>query len=135
MTTAQQFLITVIVDGRPLGVFDSMSGGEVTADVGKHRPGGMVGENSHGALPTYGDVTVSRELDRQRDVEVFRSLLPRVGRAAVTISKQPLDDDGAPWGRPFTYVGRMNGMTDPDADSNDSTTSLWSLTAVITGRA
>jgi hypothetical protein len=135
MSTAQNYLVTVTVDGRPVGTFDTLSGGEVSADVGKHRPGGMVGETSHPALPTYGDVTVSRELDRQRDVELYRSLLPRCGRAPVSISKQPLDENGAPWGRPFTYTGRLNTMTDPDVDSNDSSVSMWQMTAVITARA
>lgn len=135
MTTAQNYLITATIDGRTVGVFDTMSGGEPSADVPKTRPGGMVGEKSHAALPTYGDATVGRELDRQRDVELYRSLLPRVGRAPVTISKQPLDEDGAPWGRPFTYTGRLNGMSDPDVDSSDSSPSMWQFTAVITGRA
>ncbi|MDI6911481.1 hypothetical protein [Nocardioides sp.] len=135
MTTSQQFLITATVDGRPLGTFDTASGGEPTADVAKHRPGGMVGENSYGALPTYGDLTVGRELDRVRDVEVYRSLVPRVGRALASVSKQPLDDDGAPAGKPFTYTGRLAGMSDPDADSNDASVSMWQMTIVVTGRA
>lgn len=135
MSTSQQNLITVTVDGRPLGTFDTFSGGEVSADVSKHRPGGMVGESSHAALPTYADVTVGRELDRERDVELYRSLLPRVGRALASISKQPLDDNGAPWGKPFTYTGRLSNMTDPESDSNDSAVSMWQMTFVITGRA
>lgn len=135
MTTAQQYLTTAVIDGQPIGIFDTFSGGEVTAEVTKHRPGGMVGENSHAALPTYGDVTIGRELDRERDVELFRRLLSRVGRAQAALSKQPLDDNGAPWGKPFTYTGRFNGMTDPEADSTSSDVSMFELTFVITGRA
>lgn len=135
MTTSQQSLITVVVDGRPLGTFDTFSGGEVSAEVPKSRPGGMVGEKTHAALPTYGDVTIGRELDRVRDLEVYRSLLPRVGRAPVSISKQLLDDDGAPAGRPLTYTGRLNNMTDPEADSNSTDVSMWQMGVAITGRA
>lgn len=135
MTTSQQFLVTVTVDGRPLGTFDTCSGGEPSADVAKHRPGGMVGENSHAALPTYSDVTVGRELDRERDVELYRSLISRVGRALASVSKQPLDDNGAPWGKPFTYTGRLSGMSDPESDSNDGSVSMWQMTFVCTGRA
>lgn len=135
MTTSQQHLITVVVDGRPLGVFDTFSGGEVSADVAKHRPGGLVGENSYAALPSYGDVTVGRELDRQRDIELYRSLLPRVGAAPVSISDQPLGDDGTPFGKPFTYTGRLSAMSNPESDSNDPAPSMWTMTAVITGRA
>lgn len=135
MSTSQMNLVTVTVDGRPLGVWDSFTGGEVSAEVGKHRPGGMVPENSHVALPTYGDVTVGRERDRERDVELYRSLLPRVGRALATITKQPLDDNGAPWGKPFTYTGRLSGLSDPEVDSNSGEVSMYELTFVITARA
>ena len=135
MTTSQQHLITVVVDGRPLGTFDTFSGGAPSADVQKHRPGGLVGENSYAALPTYEDVTVGRELDRVRDVELYRSLLARVGAAPVTVSKQPLGDDGTPFGKPFTYPGRLSAMSDPESDSNDPAPSMWTLTMVCTGRA
>jgi len=135
MTTSQQQLITVSVDGRPLGVFDTLSGGEPTAEVGKHRPGGMSGERSYAALPSFGDLTVGRELDTQRDLEVYRSLVGRVGRAPFTASRQLLDENGAPVGRPITYTGRLSGMSDPEADSNSTDVSMWQMTAVITGRA
>lgn len=135
MTTSQNMLITVTVDGRPLGVFDTFSGGEVSAEVQKSRPGGMVGEKSHPALPTYGDVTVGRELDLVRDLELYRSLLPRNGRALASISKQLLDENGSPVGRPLTYIGRLSGMSDPESDSNSNDLSMWQMTFVITGRA
>lgn len=135
MTTSQNMLITVTVDGRPLGVFDTFSGGEPSAEVSKHRPGGMVQEKSYAALPTFGDVTVGRELDQSRDLELYRSLINRTGRAPVSASKQLLDDAGAPVGRPLTYTGRLSTMTDPESDSTSSDVSMWQLTFVCTGRA
>lgn len=135
MTTAQNMLITVVVDGRPLGVFDTFTGGEPSAEVTKSRPGGMVQEKSHAALPTFGDVTVGRELDHQRDLELYRSLINRTGRAPVSVSKQLLDDGAAPVGRPLTYTGRLSAMTDPESDSASNDLSTWSLTFVCTGRA
>lgn len=135
MTTAQNTLITLVVDGRPLGVFDTLSGGEPSAEVTKSRPGGMAGEKSHPALPTYSDVVAGRELDMQRDLELYRSLLNRAGRAPVSASKQYLDESGAPVGRPLTYTGRLSNMTDPEADSSSNDVSMWQLTFVCTGRA
>lgn len=135
MTTSQQHLVTVVIDGNPVGVFDTFSGGEASAEVAKHRPGGMVGENSYAALPTYGDVTVGRERDRLRDLELYRTLLGRVGRAQASLSKQVLDDTGAPVGKPFTYTGRLSGLSDPEYDSTSSDPSLYELTFVITDRA
>ncbi|MBB3041023.1 hypothetical protein [Nocardioides soli] len=135
MTTSQMQLITVTVDGRPLGVFDTLTGGEPTAEVPKHRPGGMTQERSYPGLPSFGDLTVGRELDQQRDLELYRSLVNRVGRASFTVSRQLLDENGAPVGRPITYIGRLSAMTDPEADSNSNDPSMWQMTAVITGRA
>ncbi|WP_278259481.1 hypothetical protein [Nocardioides convexus] len=40
MSTQSQYLVTVTVDGRPIGVFDTRSGGEVEADVQKRKVGG-----------------------------------------------------------------------------------------------
>lgn len=135
MTTAQNTLITLVVDGRSFGVFETLSGGEVSAEVVKSRPGGMAGEKSHAVLPTYGDVVAGRELDLQRDLELYRSLLGRTGRAPVSASKQYLDENGAPVGRPLTYTGRLSNMTDPEADSASTDLSTWQLTFVCTGRA
>ncbi len=135
MTTSQQYLVTAVVDGNPIGVFDTFSGGEPSAEVAKHRPGGMGGENSYVALPSYGDATIGRELDKVRDLELYRTLLGRVGRAEASLSKQVLDDTGAPVGKPFTYTGRLSAMSDPEFDSTSSDPSMFELTFVVTGRA
>jgi hypothetical protein len=134
MTTAQSFQVTGVVDGVPIGVFDRFSGGEITAEVNKYRPGGMAEENTSHALPTYGDATIGRELDLTRDLELHRRLAGRVGRALASVSKQALDENGAPVGRPVTYTGRLSGMTDPDVDSTSSERAQFDMTFVITGR-
>jgi hypothetical protein len=131
VSTQQQALVTVTVDGRPLGVFDTRTGGDVTADVPKRRAGGQLALRSYGALPDYDDVTVSRVYERERDHELIRHLRTRVGRARCVVSEQPLDDYNAPWGKPVTYLGRLGPITTGEVDSDTGDVRMWELTVVV----
>jgi hypothetical protein len=119
MSTQDQYHVTVTVDGNPIGTFDSRSGGETTAEVGKRNTG--EGLKVYRAKPTTGDVTVVRGYERERDHELARRLRGRVGKATMVISEQPLDDDGNAWGAPTTWTGVLSGVNggDSDADSAD----------------
>jgi hypothetical protein len=117
MSTQQQFLITVVVDGATLGVFDTLTGGDALANEVKHRPGGMGNEESLVSLPSYSPVMVTREYKRERDHELLRSLTGKGGRVTASVSEQPLDDEGNVWGKPTVYSGRFLGVKRGDADS------------------
>lgn len=127
MSTASQSLITVVIDGEPWGTFDSRSGGETTADITKHRPGGMGTEKAYPSLPTTGDVTVGRVYERERDVAKVAAVRHRTGRAAMSITEQPLDADGIPWGSPTTWTGLLSSVTDGDADSTSNDVRMLEL--------
>lgn len=135
MTSQQQWLITGTVDGIPIGIFDSHSGGGADADVQKHRGGGMGEEKAYAAMPAFGDVTITRVCERERDVELHRRLFPRAGRALASLSFQPLDDNGSPWGTPFTRSGRFKSISDPESDSNSASPATFELGFVITSAA
>lgn len=130
MSTQQQSLITVTVDGEPWGVFDTLSGGDTTAEPTKRRSGGG-GMKSYAAFGDSDDVTVGRVYERERDHEKLRKARRRVGRAEMVVSEQPLDDDGAPWGKPTVYTGRLIGLAPGEADSNSSDVRMLELTAQI----
>jgi hypothetical protein len=130
--TQQQVLLTAVVDGFPLGVFDTKSGGETTAEPNKRRSGGMGKQKSYAALPDHGDVTLSRDYELERDHELVRRLRARVGRARMTISEQPLDENGAPWGRPIIHTGRLIGVSPSDVDSDSADVQMFELSAQIT---
>lgn len=132
MSTAQQSLITVVVDGQPLGTFDTRTGGETTAEVSKRRPGGMAREKAYAALPTTGNVTVTRVRERERDADLARRLRQRVGRATMVVSDQPLDDDGAVWGTPTVWTGKLSSVNDGDADSDSSEPRMFELVCTAT---
>jgi hypothetical protein len=125
-----QSLITVVVDGASLGVFDTRSGGESSADVTKYRPGGMQKQKTRGGLPDQGDVTVGREFETERDNEVARMLRGRAGRAPMSVTDQPLDDNGVPFGKPTTWVGRLQSVNTGDSDSNSNDGRMLELVMV-----
>lgn len=124
----QNHLVTVTVAGRALGIFDTRSGGEPSADITSRRTGGLGPMTQRRAQPTYADVTVSRELQLQRDHELMRWLLTQVGRADMEVADQWLDDDGLPFGKPTVYLGRLSAATPPEHDANSTDDSLFELT-------
>ena len=127
MSTAQQFLVTVNVDGKDLGVFDTMKGGDTTVKATMHRPGGMGPEKSYLSLPTYSAVTVSRVGERARDWELIRSMQNKAGRVRAQVVRQPLDEAGTAWGTPMTWSGRLSTVKAGDVDSNSSNAIMWEI--------
>lgn len=131
MATKSQALITVSINGKSRGVWDTRSGGEVTASPTKYRPGGGQAQEIDSTRPTTGDVTVSRRFDNARDIELARELRPLVGRADITITDQPLDVDGVKFGKPTVYSGKLTGVNADDIDSTTDDVRMITLTASV----
>ncbi len=127
MTLQQNRLITVTVDTRPLGVFQTFSGGEVTAAPTKRRSGGMGPIKQYKALPDYGDVTVTRDYEF-REREMYLWLVGRGGKGRMVVSDFLLDPNGQRFGAPATYTGILMTVTAPDADANSTDVNTLSLT-------
>jgi hypothetical protein len=121
------WLTNVTVDGTSLGVFDKKSGGSMTGQETKYRPGGSATQVSLGGPVDVENVTVSRIYVRERDHVLSKQLMGRVGKAVVTVAQQPLDENLTPWGAPIVYTGRLTKITVPDADSNSQGASLFEL--------
>lgn len=123
-----QYLITVQIDGLgPLGVYDNYTGGDAKATPPKHRPGGMGPEISYLALPVFSDVTVGRVYDEGRDHELVATLRALVGRTYGTVIEQPLDANGAPWGSPRIFRGRLASVNDGKTDSTSNAVRMYTL--------
>ena len=125
MATQQQARITARLKNpangkivRDLGVWDTFSPAETTAEIPTNRPGGSLKLKSYAALPDHGDITISRVRENVRDWELVRYLNTVVGKVLLEVSEQPLDDDFVPWGSPTTTVGRLSGVTPSEVDSN-----------------
>lgn len=135
MTTSQQALVTVTVDGRALGVFDTRSGGGTTSEVNKRRSGGMGPIKQYRSLPDYEDVTVSRVYELARDHELSRWLDTRVGKGNAVVSEQRLDENGSAWGKPRTWVGILMSATPPGVDSESNDPALFELGVQVRSKA
>lgn len=127
MSLQNQYSVTVSVGGDNLGVFSSLTGGNVTADEVKHRPGAMAPAESLGGPRSVENVTVSRLYKRDRDHAIVHDLANQVGRAEAVATKQPLDADGNAFGRPIVYTGTLIGLAFPDADSESSDAAMLEL--------
>lgn len=133
-TRKDMFLVTVQVDGvGDLGVFDTMTGGEVDSDEQKYRPGGMAPPVSLGGAVTMGNVVLERNFDLERDGPIMHALMAAAGVAGITASKQPLDLNKVPYGRPLVYTGKLKQAAPPDHDSTSSDPALLHLEFVPSG--
>lgn len=130
MSTANQFLVNVVVAGRPLGTFDTLSGGETSTEIAKRRAGGGVMRTYTNRKRDTSDVTVTRDYDRERDVELARWLRTQTG-AVATVTEQPLDDDDVAWGKPTVFSGLLSGVGPGDVDSDSGDPRMLSLTIVV----
>ena len=116
-----------------LGVFDTFKGGEADSDEQKYRPGGMAPPVSLGGAVTMGNITIERLYVLERDHVIAHSLYAATGVATVTVSKQPLDFNKVPYGRPLVYVGKLKKVNPPQHDSTSSDPGLLELEFVPTG--
>lgn len=133
MSIEAQWLITATVGGQNIGVWDKFSGGDTSAKVAKHRPGGMGPEVLYRALPTYSNVTISRIYERARDHELVRRLqaINAAGESAMVVSKQPLDEDGNAWGSPIVYQGRLSDVKPGTTDSTSDTPTMVEIDLTV----
>lgn len=121
-----QWSNTVTIDGTPLGVWDTFDGGASDSEETKYKPGGMQPEISLGGSRSFGNLTLSRLLGRT-DWDFMRDLMNKTGKASCVVSRQPLDADGNPWGRPLTYRGVLKAVTPGGTDSNSSDALTWEI--------
>lgn len=122
-----QWSNTVTIDGKPLGVWDTLAGGAVVATETKYRPGGMQPQVSLGGWASTDNVTLTRLLDRD-DWPFMQNLMEnRVGKAPVTVARQPLDTDGNPFGRPIVYRGKLMHVNPGDTDSKSADAQVWEI--------
>lgn len=132
-TREDTWAVHVTVGDRPLGIFDTFSGGEIDSEEAKYPPGGMQEEISLGGRKTIGNVTVSRYLDRALDWPLIKWLSTQVGAARVTIGLVPLQFDKTPGGEPLVYGGTLKTVTLPDIDSTGNDAAKVELECTMDG--
>ena len=124
-----QFLINLSIDGAPMGIWDSWSGGARTATGTRYRPGGMRKPVSLGGSASTENVTVGRLVYKESgDWDILVRLKEtRVGKAIVEGSRRPMDDDGNPYGATERVRGTLISLTPPDSNSNEDGEAIWTI--------
>jgi hypothetical protein len=122
-----QWQNTLTIDGVPWGVWDTLQGGDVEADEVKYRPGGMANQVSLGGPSHVNNLTLARLLDKPDWPRMKVLMSRRVGRARTSVSRQPMDVDGNPFGQPLVYTGLLQHVQPGDTDSNASAAQQWTV--------
>jgi hypothetical protein len=133
MARKDQYDVRVSVDGKNLGTFDVLTGGETDTTELVYKPGGMAPQVSLGGIVTVGQTIVNRIYQLDRDHAQVHWLLSRVGKGQVVINKQPLDIDGNAYGKPLVYKGTLKRVTPPEVDSNSTDAALIEIEMTPSG--
>lgn len=118
--------------------FDKMDGGDVTAKETKYRPGnGTNDEVSLGGATSVSNITVTALMTYSM-YQQLTWLMNQTGKATMVVTKQPLDVDGAAFGKALIYKGILDGVTPPKTDSSSDAAGTLALvqssvTPVTTG--
>jgi hypothetical protein len=123
-TRQDTYQVTVKIGDTKYGVWDKLSGGEVDSEEFKYKPGGMLPPVSLGGSKNVGNITISRLYRLGRDHTKAQDLINAVGKAVVTVTKQPLDVDGNAYGVPIVWNGILKRVTFPEHDSESSSPGL-----------
>lgn len=132
MKRQDTYSVRVSVDGRDLGTWDKMEGGEVDSEETTYRPGGLSPQVTLGGAQTTGNVTVSKLYDEGVH-NLFHWLATRAGKGEMVVVKQPLDADGVVFGRPLVYAGKMKAVTAPEVDSEGNDAALIEIEMTVRG--
>jgi hypothetical protein len=115
--------IRVSVDGVPYGEsWATLSGGELSSNDAKTRPGGMGKEVSVGGPATRSDLTATVQFD-EIVAGWHKRLESRVGKGVAEVNITWLDKEGTPIaGSGFKRVGSLKSVAEPPATNSDSPT-------------
>lgn len=126
-------LASFSLDGAPVpGFWDTKSGGDLTADVQKHRPGGQTRAfPMPGAMVDADDIVLTRVVDLARDPIWIVRFRARIHRGVIVGSYQPTDGDKIPVGDPYPFQGILAGFQEPEFDNNSGDKQFMGVTISI----
>ena len=134
LARADQYQVTLFLDGQRVGVFDDSSGGAVKATEKKYRPGGMGDVITLGGLSQVDNIKLMRAFDRTRDADLIRLFIDRVGKGRTTVVKQPLDADKNAFGRALVYSGLLLTFEPSDVKAESSDLDMYTIEVSTDGK-
>jgi hypothetical protein len=119
--------VSLSIDGRDMGWYQTMTGGEVDSEESLFFPGGGGARVSLGGRRIYGNITLGRNYDYARDHPLWGWLVSRVGAGDAAIGRQPVDVDGNVQGQPIVYRATLKTLTPGDIDANGTDPSDYEM--------
>lgn len=128
-TTKKTFRVSLTVDGRDCGVWETFVGGGIGGAVLKLYPGGMAPIVSlPGGTPTIDTITLTRNFDRVRDHDnLIAFLFDRAGKGQAVCKMRPLDPDGNGYGKTIIWTGTVSKTSPPQPDSASDDSATYEL--------
>lgn len=114
-----QWRVSVWIEGLgEIGNVDQSTGGVGESAEKKYREGGAVDQTVLAAARTRSNVSVERLWRGERDGAQYKAIDAARGRE-MTVTKQPLDEEGNDFGDAIIYRGKVKNVSGPETDSND----------------
>jgi hypothetical protein len=115
------------------GIYDKLTGGEVTSSIRKYQPGGGQKEIVLGGKRTRADIVLSKMCDVDADWPLIEQLEQWAGIADASLSIQATRADYTTAGiKPRPVVGKLTGVNAPQADSESEEPGMLALTFTVT---
>lgn len=123
---------TLTVDGVYLGAWESKTGGDSDSNTVQWQQAGMAGQISLGGAQITANVVLSR-LEDAEILAVKKWLRSRSGRGVGTVTEQPLDGEGVPYGDPDVYQCVLKRVKGSDRNSNSNTAAEFEVELEVNG--
>ena len=121
------------VNGVPLGGFQTITGGEVSAESVKDRPPGATFDEAVASLPSVGNITISRSWDEGRDAPLADRINQWVGWAPSSVSRVRRDKFQNQTGMENFYAILIRS-TPPEGNTNaGGDKGMWELEFNVSG--
>jgi hypothetical protein len=121
------YRVSAVVGGKAVpDYFVTWSGGDGDSDDQPWREGDGNLTNL-GGKQSRDPITISREVKPDRDIPIYHELDAKRGKVEAVFTKQYVDDEENPIGKPIIRRGKLKKVTDPEADKNSSDPSTFSL--------
>lgn len=128
------FLTVEGADGRIVKLqMDKFTGGAATSKSVRYRPSnGLENQLTLGGPKETEKATLTRLYESAID-SVVEWLLVQAGRANVTVTKQPIDEDGHNFGHALVYTGKLTEVKPPPTDSESDKAALCEFMVELEG--
>lgn len=124
-STQTSYRGTVTIAGVFIGEIIRKTGGALDSNETKLATAAMQGERALGGRQIASNVVVEIPFDpAQHNVHWIAS---QRGRAPMTVNIQKLDDNGAAFGDPFIYTGKLKSCNPVDVDLNGNNPDILTL--------